>query len=588
MKVLIVGGGGREHALAWKISRSPEVEAIYCAPGNAGISGIAECIAIDSEDIGALKDFALENQIDLTAVGPEAPLVAGIADVFGQAGLRVFGPTQAAARIEGSKSFAKKLMMKYNIPTAPGRSFASYEHALAYLESAEYPLVIKADGLAAGKGVVVCQTREEAAGALDRIMNQRVYGDAGAAVLIEAFMAGEEASFIAFTDGKTVVPLPTSQDHKALGDGDTGPNTGGMGAVSPTPVVDIVMRQKIINQVMIPTVKAMAAEGAPFKGVLYAGLMIDGDTARVVEFNCRFGDPETQPILMRTKSDIVPLMMACIDGGLENYSLEIDPRPAACVILAAKGYPEKYDKGVPVTGLDAAKADPDARLFHSGTIEKEGSVVTAGGRVLGATAIGDTMEIALQRAYETATRVSFENMYHRTDIGHRTLLRLNTPAQVGIVMGSDSDLSVMAAAAETLRQFGITYEFTVCSAHRTPEEAAVFGRSARERGIKMIIAGAGHAAHLAGAMAAHSSLPIIGVPIDSSALNGFDALLSTVQMPPGMPVATMAVGKPGAKNAAVFAAQVLSVSDPGLAKKVDAYKKKMAADVNRKARSFAG
>jgi phosphoribosylamine---glycine ligase len=588
MKILIVGGGGREHALAWKISKSPEVTAIFCAPGNAGISEMAERVDIDANDIVALKNFALENSIDLTVIGPEGPLVSGIVDVFEKEGLKVFGPNRSAAQIEGSKSFAKQLMLKYNIPTAAGRTFNDYEHAVLHLEHIAFPCVIKADGLAAGKGVVVCSTREEAGEALDRIMNQQVFGESGATVLIEEFLAGEEASFIAFTDGKTVLPLPASQDHKAIFADDKGPNTGGMGAVSPAPVVDMVMRRKIMEQVMLPAVKAMAAEKCPYKGVLYAGLMIHNDKVKVVEFNCRFGDPETQPILMRTRNDIVPLMNACITGGLENYAIDIDERAAACVVMAAKGYPDKYDRGIEIQGLgDLPKAD-DRVVFHSGTAEKQGKVVTAGGRVLGVTAMGETMAQAVSKAYETISAISFEGEYHRPDIGRRAIDRLQTPPTVGIVMGSDSDFSVMAAAAETLLQFGISYQMLVCSAHRTPEEAAVFARGARDRGMKIIIAGAGHAAHLAGAMAAHSSLPIIGVPIDSSALSGFDALLATVQMPPGIPVATMAVGKPGAKNAAVFAAQILSTHDSAMAKKVDDYKRKMAAEVIRKAKSFAG
>ncbi len=588
MKVLIVGSGGREHALAWKISRSPDVETLYCAPGNAGIAALAECIAIDASDIVALKDFALEKQVDLTVVGPEQPLVSGIVDVFEKSGLKVFGPRKAAAQLEGSKSFAKQLMLKYNIPTAAGRTFNSYAQAVSYIKTMDFPLVVKADGLAAGKGVIVCHTHDEAEAALDRIMRQHVFGEAGATVLIEEYLDGEEASFIAFTDGKTVLPLPASQDHKAVYAGDKGPNTGGMGAISPAPVVDIVMRRKIMEKVMLPTVKAMAAEKIPYKGVLYAGLMISGDKVKVVEFNCRFGDPETQPILMRTRNDIVPLIQASIDGGLEHYSVDIDGRAAACVVMAAEGYPEKYDKGMPIRGLDQVPLSDDRAVFHSGTAEKEGVVVSSGGRVLGVTAMGETLENAVSRAYEAVSAISFDNAYHRPDIGHRAIERLKKPPLVGIVMGSDSDLSVMTAAGDTLLQFGISYEMIVCSAHRTPAEASVFAKGARARGMKIIIAGAGHAAHLAGAMAAHSSLPIIGVPIDSSALSGFDALLSTVQMPPGIPVATMAVGKPGAKNAAVFAAQILSVSDPEMAKKVDDYKAKMAAEVNRKAKGFAG
>ena len=588
MKVLIVGSGGREHALAWKLSKSPEVTEIYCAPGNAGIARLATCVTIGADDIAGLKAFALEKQIDLTIVGPEAPLVAGIVDDFEHAGLMAFGPGKAAARIEGSKSFAKRLMLKYNIPTAMSRMFDNYEHAQAYLDGIDFPVVIKADGLAAGKGVVVCHTRGDAEEALDRIMRQQVFGEAGGTVLIEDFLEGEEASFIVFTDGTNVLPLPASQDHKAIGEKDTGPNTGGMGAISPVPIVDVVMHNKIMEQVMIPTVRAMAAENCTYRGVLYAGLMIKGDKIRVVEFNCRFGDPETQPILMRTRSDIVPLMRACMAGGLDRFSVDIDERAAACVVMAAGGYPDKYEKGLPIEGLDAVPESGDAAVFHAGTTEKEGRTVTAGGRVLGVTAMGRDLADALAQSYNAISKISFSNSYHRTDIGHRALSRLKTPPAVGIVMGSDSDLSVMSAAAETLLQFGIPYMITVCSAHRTPEEAAVFARGARGRGMKIIIAGAGHAAHLAGAMAAQSSLPVIGVPIDSSALSGFDALLSTVQMPPGIPVATMAVGKPGAKNAAVLAAQILAVSDPEMAKKVDDYKRKMAADVNRKAKRFAG
>ena len=588
MKILIVGNGGREHALAWKLRKSQEVSEIYCAPGNAGIAKLATNIAIEPNDIAALKDFALKNQVDLTIIGPEGPLVAGIVDEFEKAGLKAFGPGKGAAQIEGSKSFAKKLMLKYNIPTAMGRTFDDYKQAVSYIEKLDFPVVIKADGLAAGKGVVVCHTREAAEEALDRIMVQQVFGKAGASVLIEEYLEGEEASFIVLTDGKTVLPLPTSQDHKALGENDKGPNTGGMGAISPAPVVDIVMHKKIMSQIMLPTIRAMVAENNTYKGVLYAGLMISGDKIKVVEFNCRFGDPETQPILMRTRNDILPLLRACMEGGLENYTVDFDERSAACVVMSAGGYPDKYDKGLPVQGLQDIPESDDVAVFHAGTIETDGKTVTAGGRVLGVTAMGKSMAHAIERSYEVVSKISYKDAYYRTDIGHRALLKLETPPLVGIVMGSDSDLPVMAAAAETLRQFGISYKITVCSAHRTPEEASVFAKGARERGMKIIIAGAGHAAHLAGAMAAQSSLPVIGVPIDSSALNGFDALLSTVQMPPGIPVATMAVGKPGAKNAAVFAAQILSVSDHEMAKKMDDYKRKMAAEVNRKAKSFVG
>ena len=588
MKILIIGSGGREHALAWKISQSPDVARIYCAPGNPGIAEFADCIPIGVEDMESLAQFATEKNIDLTVVGPEMPLANGIVDTFERAGLKVFGPTRQAAALESSKSFAKSLMRKYNIPTAGGRDFSDYDQAVRYVRTMAPPLVVKADGLAAGKGVVICRTEKEAIDALSAMMKTGQFGEAGKTVVIEEYLTGEEASFIAFTDGRHVLPLPASQDHKTIFDGDKGPNTGGMGAYSPAPIVDVVMHQKIMDQVMLPTVRAMAAEGCPYKGVLYAGLMIDGERVKVVEFNCRFGDPETQPLLFRTKSDIVPLMMASIEGGLSQYTVDVDPRPAVCVVMATKGYPESYPKGMPVEGLGNVRRMKDITVFQAGTALKDGTVVTGGGRVLGVTAMGDTLKTAISRAYEAVSKISWKGEYHRTDIGRKAIDRQNIAPAVGIIMGSDSDFSVMQAAAEMLKRFRIPYEITVASAHRTPARAAAFAESAREKGIKVIIAGAGHAAHLAGAMAAHTTLPVIGVPIDSSALNGMDALLSTVQMPPGIPVATMAVGKPGAKNAAVFAAQILAVADPALKERLDAFKAQMAAEVDKKARRFDG
>ncbi|MFO7839812.1 MAG: phosphoribosylamine--glycine ligase [Desulfosalsimonadaceae bacterium] len=588
MKILIVGGGGREHALAWKIAKSPEVEKIYCAPGNAGIAETAECVNISADRTEELAAFASEKNIDMTVVGPEDPLAAGIVDVFEAAGLCVFGPSAAAAAIEASKSYAKLLMEKYNIPTARGRVFTDFDAACRYVEKEKLPVVVKADGLAAGKGVSVCRTRKQAVEILQRMMVDEELGEAGRTVVIEECLSGEEASFIAFTDGKTVLPLPASQDHKPVYDSDKGPNTGGMGAYSPAPVADAVMRKKIMDQVMQPAVRGLAAEGRPYRGVLYAGLMIERDRIRVVEFNCRFGDPEAQPLLMRTRSDIVPVMKAVVEGGLENCRIDVDSRPAVCVVMAAKGYPGSYSKGMEIKGVNNVKRMKDVEVFHAGTSHKNNSIVTSGGRVLGVTALGDDIEKAVSRAYEAAGKISWQGEHHRTDIGKKALKRKEAAPSVGIIMGSDSDFSVMMAAAEILKQFNVSYEMTVASAHRTPARAGEFAASARKRGIKVIIAGAGHAAHLAGAMAAHTTLPILGVPIDSSSLSGFDALLSTVQMPPGVPVATMAVGKPGAKNAAVTAVQILALSDPDLEKHLEAYKEAMADEVNKKARSLEG
>ncbi len=388
MKLLVIGGGGREHALVWKIAQSPKVSKIYCAPGNAGIAESAECVPISAGDIPRLLDFARRQKIDLTIVGPEGPLAEGIVDVFEKEGLRIFGASRRAAEIESSKSFAKAVMTKYGIPTARGRSFTRVAEARRFLRTIGAPVVVKADGLAAGKGVIVCRSPAEAAEALDRVMVKREFGDAGRVAVIEECLAGEEASFLAFTDGKTVLPMPSAQDHKAIHDGDRGPNTGGMGAYSPAPVVDRLMHRKIMNEVMLPMVKAMAAEGRPYKGVLYAGLMIDGDQVRVLEFNGRFGDPEAQPLLMRITSDIVPIMEAVIDGRLDQCTLDVDERSAVCVVMASAGYPGAYAKGHPIAGLGAARRIRDVAVFHAGTARQAGATVTDGGRVLGVTALG--------------------------------------------------------------------------------------------------------------------------------------------------------------------------------------------------------
>ena len=582
MKILIIGGGGREHALAWKISQSPRVSKIYCAPGNAGIAALAECVSIGADDIDGLLAFAGKKRIDLTIVGPEAPLSRGIVDIFEENGLKIFGASRKAAEVESSKSFAKNLMNKYGIPTAEGRTFTRYEEAYAYITEVDWPVVVKADGLAAGKGVIVCDTKEEAIVALDEIMKHHAFGDAGNKVVIEERLMGEEASFLAFTDGKTVLALPSSQDHKPAFDDDRGPNTGGMGAYSPAPVVDAYMHKIVMNEVMIPTVRAMAAEGRPYKGVLYAGLMIHNDRLKVLEFNGRFGDPEAQPLLMRMKTDLVPVMEAVIEERLDQCTLEIDDRASVCVVMASEGYPGSYPKGIRISGLDKAAQLKDVVVFHAGTDSKDGSIVTSGGRVLGVTALGDTIAMAIDRAYEAVADIRWENVHYRTDIGKKALRRLETVPQVGIVMGSDSDLDIMEEAAGILKRFAIPYSMTIASAHRSPEKAMTFASGARKRGMKVIIAGAGHAAHLAGVMAAKTTLPVIGVPIDSSCLNGMDSLLSTVQMPPGIPVATVSIGRPGARNAALLAVQMLSLSDPELERQLDAYKQEMAAEVERK------
>jgi len=586
MKILVVGSGGREHALVWKIGQSKKVKKVFCAPGNAGISQIAECVDIAATDVRKLLDFALAEKIDLTVVGPESALVAGIVDSFIENGLRIFGPTRLAAELEGSKVFSKEFLERHAIPTAPFKVFTDSKKAKKYLDSCSVPVVIKADGLAAGKGVVVASSVEEAKAAVDLFMAEKAFGAAGEKIIIEDCLRGEEASFIAFTDGKTVLPLPTSQDHKAAFDNDEGPNTGGMGAYSPAPVVTPEIADFVMNKVMLPTVKGLEKEGRPYKGMLYAGLMIDQGKVNVLEFNCRFGDPEAQPLLMRLKSDIVDILQAVIDNRLDRIEMKIDPRPTVCVVMTSAGYPGSFEKGKVIKGLKKAAESPGVEIFHAGTARDKGRFITSGGRVLGITAVGNTLKDAIARAYGAVGMIHWTKCAYRQDIGGKALRRTSVPSPaivVGIVMGSDSDLPEMKAAADFLKSMAVGCEITIASAHRTPERAAEYARTAEQRGLKLIIAGAGMAAHLAGVLAAHTDLPVIGVPLASSSLNGLDSLLSTVQMPPGVPVATMGIGKAGAKNAAVFALKMLALSDPELRQKVIQFRLQMVREVEEKA-----
>jgi phosphoribosylamine--glycine ligase len=424
MKVLVIGSGGREHALVWKIAQSPGVKKVYCAPGNAGIARLAECLPISAEDVQALTGWAEKERIDLTVVGPEAPLTMGIVDVFRDRGLRVFGPTRKAAEIEGSKAFTKDLMKKCGIPTGDSETFTDHAAAVHYVKGKGAPLVVKADGLAAGKGVIICRTLDEALSALDLIMVRKAFGAAGAKVVVEEFLVGEEASFLAFTDGETVLPLPTSQDHKAIYDNDQGPNTGGMGAYSPAPVVNQKVHREVMEKVMIPTVRGMAKEGRKYQGVLYAGLMIKDEKVKVLEFNARFGDPEAQPLLMRMKSDLVPILEATIDGQLSGQKMELEERSSVCVVMASGGYPGSYEKGKVISGLEEAAQARDAFVFHAGTAFKEGKVVTNGGRVLGVTALGNGIQEAIGKAYEAVAKISWEGVYYRRDIGQKALKRM--------------------------------------------------------------------------------------------------------------------------------------------------------------------
>ncbi len=425
MKVLVIGSGGREHALAWKAAQNHEVATVYVAPGNAGTSleDKIENIAIGAEAIDELIEFAKTESIDLTIVGPEAPLVLGAVDQFQQHGLRCFGPSKGAAQLEGSKSFTKDFLARHNIPTAAYGNFTDLDEALEYLQQVGAPIVIKADGLAAGKGVILAHTIAEAEAAVRDMLAGNAFGDAGHKVVIEEFLTGEEASFIVIADGKNILPMATSQDHKARDNGDKGPNTGGMGAYSPAPVVTQDIYDQVMEQVIIPTVEGMAAEGNPFTGFLYAGLMIDEDgNSKVLEYNVRFGDPETQPIMMRLQSDLVSLCNAAIDQQLDQIETKWDPRPSLGVVLAAGGYPESYEKGDPISGLPEESAN-DQKVFHAGTAESNGEVVTAGGRVLCACALGESVSDAQQKAYSLASQIKWNGIYYRTDIGYRAIAR---------------------------------------------------------------------------------------------------------------------------------------------------------------------
>ncbi len=421
MKVLVVGSGGREHALCWTIAASPLVDKLYCAPGNAGIADVAECVAVASDDVDALVDFSRENQIEFVVVGPEAPLVGGLVDRLEAIGIKAFGPSAEAAMLEGSKGFMKDLCAKYNIPTAFYGRFTSPDAAREFVHENGAPIVVKADGLAAGKGVIIAETIAEAEAAIDDMLSGNRFGDAGAEIVIEEFLNGEEASFFVLVDGEHALPLASAQDHKRVGDGDTGPNTGGMGAYSPAPVVTEDMVETVMTEIIYPTIRGMAADGHPYKGVLYAGLMIENGVPRLLEYNVRFGDPECQVLMARLKSDLLPALIASRDGVLDNFDLRWYDEVALVVVMAANGYPGDYEKGSEIRGLDAAGAIPDVTVFHAGTREDDGRILATGGRVLGVTALGATVADAQKTAYQAVDAIDWPDGFCRRDIGWRAI-----------------------------------------------------------------------------------------------------------------------------------------------------------------------
>ena len=421
MKILVIGSGGREHAIIWKLAKSPLVKKIYCAPGNAGISEQAECLEVKVDDFSSLLKIAHSKGIDCTIVGPEIPLSLGIVDLFEEKGYPIFGPHRKAAEIESSKVFAKQMMNKYNIPTAYSEVFDDYEKAIDYLKTQSFPLVIKADGLAAGKGVIIASNKSDAEQALTHIIKEKRFGEAGRRVLLEEFLSGEEVSMLVFSDGKHILPMVTSQDHKKIGDNDVGLNTGGMGAYSPVPFFSEEDIEIVLNKVFQPTISGLEREGIIFKGVLYAGLIITDHGPKVLEFNARFGDPETQVILPGLETDLMEVIQATIDGKLNQIELSWNEQPAVCVVMASQGYPGEYEQNKKITGLEELKHRDDIVVFHSGTREKDGHIVSAGGRVLGVTAWAGTLKEAIDKAYQSVGKIKFENSYYRKDIGEKGL-----------------------------------------------------------------------------------------------------------------------------------------------------------------------
>jgi phosphoribosylamine--glycine ligase len=633
VKVLVVGGGAREHALVWKLHLSPRVREVYCIPGNAGIFAMAHPVPVPLNDWDALALWARRTGIDLTVVGPEAPLVDGVVDRFQEVGAPIFGPSGSAAAIEGSKAWAKQFMERHGVPTARAivaESLAEARHAAAAFG---FPVVVKADGLAAGKGVTVAFGEADLQGALEDCFERRVFGEAGARVVVEEFLQGREVSVLAFSDGETVVPMVPASDYKRAFDNDEGPNTGGMGAYAPPRFVTADLMAHVEERILRPTVAGLAWEGRPYRGVLYAGLMITKDGPRVLEFNCRFGDPEAQVVLPLLKSDLVDVLLACVEGRLHEMTVEWLPEATCGVVLASEGYPGRFETGFPIEGLD--DLDPGVLAFHAGTRyagtgdETSSSrlgffrssrhgvapIVTAGGRVLTLVARGPTLREARQRVYANVDRVRFTGRFYRRDIALRELEDApdaggpspssaadrdrteqdSWPARshaissgevmsvsetaaplVAVLMGSESDRELMQGASDALTSLGIPHEVRVLSAHRTPERLRQYVLDAPSRGIRVFIAGAGGAAHLPGVIASWTTLPVIGVPLPTSEMRGVDSLHAIVQMPAGVPVACVAIGKSGAKNAGYLAASMLALADPGIRERYESFRRQQS------------
>lgn len=564
MNILIVGAGGREHALAWKCSQSTKTKGLHVTPGNGGIENIANCWYItDHNDIA---EKAKAENIDLVLIGQEDYAVEGLTELLEASGIRVFGAGKNAARLEGSKAFAKNFMKRHSVPSTEFEVFDTFEEARAYLDKVHPPFVIKASGLAAGKGVLICPDIASAEKGLKEIMQDKVFGDAGNEVVVEEFLEGEEASWFVFTDGTHFVSLPSLQDHKRQLELDEGLNTGGMGCYAPAPVVTPEVEERITRDIVEPTLKGMAAEGNPYKGILYVGLMIKDGIPKVVEYNIRFGDPECQPLMMLLDSDLVEIADAVAKETLDSVEVRWKEKAAATIILASGGYPQAYEKGFTIQGLEEIEESDALMIFHAGTKRSQGRFVTSGGRVLGVTSTGTDLQEALDRAYEGVKKISWPGMQYRRDIGIRGLKRISSrkpeTLQVGVILGSASDLKIAEKATALLDRFDVSYELIVSSAHRTPERTRNFIRRAEREGVGVFIAIAGMSAHLPGVVASETHRPVIGVPVNASPYGGHDAILSIVQMPPGIPVATVGVDR--GDNAALLAVQILSLKYPEL------------------------
>ncbi|VRR65559.1 phosphoribosylglycinamide synthetase [Streptococcus pneumoniae] len=568
MKLLVVGSGGREHAIAKKLLESKDVEKVFVAPGNDGMTldGL-ELVNISISEHYKLIDFAKTNDVAWTFIGPDDALAAGIVDDFNQAGLKAFGPTRAAAELEWSKDFAKEIMVKYGVPTAIYGTFSDFEEAKAYIEKHGAPIVVKADGLALGKGVVVAETVEQAVEAAHEMLLDNKFGDSGARVVIEEFLEGEEFSLFAFVNGDKFYIMPTAQDHKRAYDGDKGPNTGGMGAYAPVPHLPQSVVDTAVDTIVKPVLEGVIKEGRPYLGVLYAGLILTADGPKVIEFNARFGDPETQLILPRLTSDFAQNITDILDSKEPNITWT-DKGVTLGVVVASKGYPLDYSKGVELP----VKTDGDIITYYAGAkfAENSRALLSNGGRVYMLVTTADTVKEAQASIYQELSQQKIEGLFYRTDIGSKAIVEKEEKGEemkpvISIIMGSKSDWATMQKTAEVLDRFGVAYEKKVVSAHRTPDLMFKHAEEARSRGIKIIIAGAGGAAHLPGMVAAKTTLPVIGVPVKSRALSGVDSLYSIVQMPGGVPVATMAIGEAGATNAALFALRLLSVEDKSIA-----------------------